>query len=112
MVEADAAYEMGDPSDPSHPSSGRCRASTARDQIHGQVEASVRGGRPAAARRHGPDAAGRLVPADRARPASGPASRRTTRRCSGRSRPIIEAADERRAIAIANASEFGLGSGV
>ena len=66
MVEAMRAYEMGDPRDP-HTRLGPLQSVAARDQIHAQVEASVRGGARLLLGGTVPDSAGRLVPADRAR---------------------------------------------
>jgi succinate-semialdehyde dehydrogenase/glutarate-semialdehyde dehydrogenase len=110
MVEAMRAYEMGDPRDP-HTRLGPLQSVAARDQIHAQVEASVRAGARLLLGGTVPGSAGRLVSADgaRRRPRGQPAH---DEEVFGPVAAIIEAADEREAIAIANASEFGLGSGV
>jgi len=110
MVEAMRAYQLGDPRDP-RTRLGPLQSVAARDQIHAQVEASVRAGARLLLGGTVPDRPGAWYPATvladvrRGQPAHddevfGPVA------------AIIEAADEREAIAIANASEFGLGSGV
>jgi len=110
MVEAMRAYELGDPRDP-HTRLGPLQSAAARDQIHAQVEASVRGGARRLLGGAVPDRPGAWYPPTvlagvrRGQPAH-------DEEVFGPVAAIIEAADEREAIAIANASEFGLGSGV
>jgi len=110
MVESMRGYEMGDPRDP-RTRLGPLVSVAARDQIHEQVEASVRAGARRLIGGTVPDRAGAWYPptvlAD-VRPGQ-PAD---DEEVFGPVAAIIEAADEREAIAIANASEFGLGSGV
>ena len=110
MVESMRGYEMGDPRDP-RTRLGPLVSVAARDQIHEQVEASVRAGARRLIGGTVPDRAGAWYPptvlAD-VRPGQ-PAH---DEEVFGPVAAIIEAADEREAIAIANASEFGLGSGV
>ena len=110
MVESMRGYEMGDPRDP-RTRLGPLVSVAARDQIHEQVEASVRAGARLLIGGTVPDRAGAWYPptvlAD-VRPGQ-PAH---DEEVFGPVAAIIEAADEREAIAIANASEFGLGSGV
>ena len=110
MVESMRGYEMGDPRDP-RTRLGPLVSVAARDQIHEQVEASVRAGARRLIGGTVPDRAGAWYPptvlAD-VRPGQ-PAH---DEEVFGPIAAIIEAADEREAIAIANASEFGLGSGV
>jgi len=110
MVESMRGFEMGDPRDP-RTRLGPLVSVAARDQIHEQVEASVRAGARRLIGGTVPDRAGAWYPptvlAD-VRPGQ-PAH---DEEVFGPVAAIIEAADEREAIAIANASEFGLGSGV
>ena len=110
MVEAMRAYELGDPRDPAT-RLGPLQSVAARDQIHAQVEASVRAGARLLLGGVVPRSQGRGT-RRRCSRTSAAGSRRTTRKCSGRSPRSSKRADERDAIAIANASEFGLGSGV
>ncbi|HEY3634477.1 MAG TPA: NAD-dependent succinate-semialdehyde dehydrogenase [Caldimonas sp.] len=110
LVAAMRGYEMGDPRDP-HTKLGPMQSVAARDQIHAQVEASVRGGARLLLGGVVPDRRGAWYPptvlADvvRGQPAH-------DEEVFGPVAAVIEAADERDAIAIANDSEFGLGSGV
>ncbi len=110
LVEAMRAFEMGDPRD-AGTKLGPMQSVAARDQIHAQVEASVRGGAKLLLGGGVPKKPGAWYPptvlsnVSAGQPAHddevfGPVA------------AIIEAADERDAVAIANASEFGLGSGV
>jgi succinate-semialdehyde dehydrogenase/glutarate-semialdehyde dehydrogenase len=110
MVEAMRAYEMGDPRDP-HTRLGPLQSAAARDQIHAQVEASVRAGARLLLGGTVPDRPGAWYPPTVLAGVRGgqPAH---DEEVFGPVAAIIEAADEREAIAIANASEFGLGSGV
>ena len=110
MVEAMRAYELGDPRDP-HTRLGPLQSVAARDQIHAQVEASVRAGARLLLGGAVPAQPGAWYPPTvlAAVRAGQPAH---DEEVFGPVAAIIEAADERDAIAIANASEFGLGSGV
>jgi succinate-semialdehyde dehydrogenase / glutarate-semialdehyde dehydrogenase len=110
LVDAMRAYEMGDPRDP-HTRMGPLQSVAARDQIHAQVQASVRAGARLLLGGTVPAQPGAWYPptvlADvrKGQPAH-------DEEVFGPVAAIIEVADEREAIAIANASEFGLGSGV
>jgi succinate-semialdehyde dehydrogenase/glutarate-semialdehyde dehydrogenase len=110
LVKAMRTFVMGDPRE-AGTKLGPMQSVAARDQIHAQVEASVRGGARLLVGGVVPDKPGAWYPPTvlggvvAGQPAHddevfGPVA------------AIIEAADERDAIAIANASEFGLGSGV
>jgi succinate-semialdehyde dehydrogenase/glutarate-semialdehyde dehydrogenase len=110
LVEAMRAYTMGDPRDEAT-RFGPLQSVAARDQIHAQVEAQHPRRRAPAARRPHLGSTGRLVPGDgaeRRRPGQ-PAH---DDEVFGPVAAVIEARDEDDAIEIANASEFGLGSGV
>ncbi|MGH6622601.1 MAG: aldehyde dehydrogenase family protein, partial [Burkholderiaceae bacterium] len=110
LVKAMQTYEMGDPRD-ARTKLGPMQSVAARDQIHAQVEASIQGGARLLLGGVVPDRPGAWYPptvlADVR--AGQPAH---DDEVFGPVAAIIEAADERDAIAIANASEFGLGSGV
>ena len=82
LVVAMRAYAIGDPRDPAH----RARAAAERRRARPGPRPGQRASRRAraAARRRDARPARRLVPGDRARQASAPASRRTTRRYSAR----------------------------
>jgi succinate-semialdehyde dehydrogenase/glutarate-semialdehyde dehydrogenase len=110
LVEAMRAFEMGDPRD-AKTRLGPLQSVAARDQIHAQVEASVRGGARLLLGGVVPTRPGAWYPATvlAGVTAGQPAH---DDEVFGPVAAIIEAADEREAIAIANASEFGLGSGV
>jgi succinate-semialdehyde dehydrogenase / glutarate-semialdehyde dehydrogenase len=110
LVEAMRAYEMGDPRDP-RTRLGPMQSVAARDQIHAQVEASVRAGARLLLGGFVPDRRGAWYPATVLGDvvAGQPAH---DEEVFGPVAAIIEAADEGAAIAIANASEFGLGCGV
>jgi succinate-semialdehyde dehydrogenase/glutarate-semialdehyde dehydrogenase len=110
LVEAMRAYEPGDPRDPAT-KLGPLQSVAARDEVHAQVEASVRAGARLLLGGVVPAQAGAWYPPTvlgdvrAGQPAHddevfGPVA------------AVIEARDEAEAIAIANASEFGLGSGV
>jgi succinate-semialdehyde dehydrogenase/glutarate-semialdehyde dehydrogenase len=101
------------PADPRDPATrlGPLQSVAARDEVHAQVEASIAAGARLLLGGVVPDRAGAWYPATvltdvrKGQPAHddevfGPVA------------AIIEARDEQEAIAIANASEFGLGSGV
>ena len=110
MVEAMRAWEMGDPRQP-QTRLGPLVSVAAREQIHAQVDKSVSAGARLLLGGRRPDRSGAWYPptvlAD-VRPGQ-PAY---DEEVFGPVAAIIEAVDERDAIAIANASEFGLGSGV
>ena len=110
LVEAMRAYEMGDPRDP-HTRLGPLQSVAARDQIHAQVEASVRAGARLLLGGTLPAQPGAWYPPTvlAGVRAGQPAH---DDEVFGPVAAVIEAADEHDAIAIANASEFGLGSGV
>jgi succinate-semialdehyde dehydrogenase/glutarate-semialdehyde dehydrogenase len=110
MVEAMHAYQMGDPSD-SRTRLGPLQSVAARDQIHAQVEASVRGGARLLLGGRVPTPPGAWYPPT-VLAGVRPGQPAYDEEVFGPVAAIIEAADERDAIAIANASEFGLGSGV
>jgi succinate-semialdehyde dehydrogenase/glutarate-semialdehyde dehydrogenase len=110
MVEAMHAYEMGDPSDP-RTRLGPLQSVAARDQIHAQVEASVSGGARLLLGGRVPTQPGAWYPPTVLAGAR-PGQPAYDEEVFGPVAAIIEAADERDAIAIANASEFGLGAGV
>ena len=110
FVKAMSAYVPGDPRDPAT-KLGPLQSVAARDEVHAQVEASVAAGAKLLLGGVVPDRPGAWYPATvltevrQGQPAHddevfGPVA------------AIIEARDEQEAIAIANASEFGLGSGV
>lgn len=110
LVKSMQAFEMGDPRE-AHTKLGPMQSVAARDQIHAQVEASIRGGARLLLGGTIPDKPGAWYPptvltnVTSGQPAHddelfGPVA------------SIIEAVDERAAIVIANTSEFGLGSGV
>jgi len=110
LVEAMRRYEMGDPRDPAT-KLGPLQSVAARDQIHAQVERSIRTGAKLLLGGEIPDRPGAWYPATvlgNVRPGQ-PAH---DDEVFGPVAAVIEAADEHDAIAIANASEFGLGSGV
>ena len=110
FTDAMRAYVPGDPRDPAT-RLGPLQSVAARDQVHAQVEASVRGGARLLL--------GGVVPAPRGAwyPATvltdvAPGQPAHDDEVFGPVAAIIEARDEADAIAIANASEFGLGSAV
>jgi len=110
MVDAMRRYEMGDPRDPAT-KLGPLQSVEARDQIHAQVQASIAKGARLLLGGVLPDRPGAWYPATvlgNVRPGQ-PAH---DDEVFGPVAAVIEAASEREAIAIANASEFGLGSGV
>jgi succinate-semialdehyde dehydrogenase/glutarate-semialdehyde dehydrogenase len=110
LVEAMRKFEMGDPT---HPATrlGPLQSVEARDEIHAQVLASVRGGARLLLGGVLPQRHGAWYPATVLTDvvAGQPAH---DDEVFGPVAAIIEAADEADAIRIANASEFGLGSGV
>jgi len=110
FVAAMRAYEPGDPRDPKT-KLGPMQSVAARDQVHAQVEASVRAGAKLLLGGVVPDRPGAWYPPTVLTdvPPGQPAH---DDEVFGPVAAIIEADDEAEAIAIANASEFGLGSAV
>ena len=110
LVEAMRRYEMGDPRDPGT-TLGPLQSVDARDHIHVQVQESIQHGAKLLLGGLVPDRPGAWYPPTvlgDVRPGQ-PAH---DDEVFGPVAAVIEAADEQDAIAIANASEFGLGSGV
>jgi succinate-semialdehyde dehydrogenase/glutarate-semialdehyde dehydrogenase len=110
LVEAMRGYEMGDPTQPGT-RLGPMQSVKARDEIHLQVTESVRTGARLLLGGRVPDRPGAWYPAtvlSDVRPGQ-PAH---DQEVFGPVAAIIAAEDEADAIHIANASEFGLGSGV
>jgi succinate-semialdehyde dehydrogenase/glutarate-semialdehyde dehydrogenase len=110
MVDAMRGYEMGDPAKEGT-KLGPMQSVRARDEIHRQVVESLRKGARLLLGGHVPDRPGAWYPATvltnvfSGQPAH-------DEEVFGPVAAIIAADDERDAIRIANASEFGLGSGV
>jgi succinate-semialdehyde dehydrogenase/glutarate-semialdehyde dehydrogenase len=110
LVEAMGGYEMGDPTKEGT-KLGPLQSVEARDEIHRQVEESVANGAKLLLGGKVPDRPGAWYPATvltdvrSGQPAH-------DEEVFGPVAAIIAAADEADAIRIANASEFGLGSGV
>jgi succinate-semialdehyde dehydrogenase/glutarate-semialdehyde dehydrogenase len=110
LVQAMRTYVPGDPRDPAT-NLGPLQSVAARDEVHAQVEASVAAGARLLLGGVVPDRPGAWYPPTvltNVRPGQ-PAH---DDEVFGPVAAIIEAADEREAVAIANASEYGLGSGV
>jgi succinate-semialdehyde dehydrogenase/glutarate-semialdehyde dehydrogenase len=99
FVEVMASYAMGDPRDEAT-KLGPLQSVKARDEIHDQVRKSIDKGASLLLGGEVPDRSGAWYPATVLTNVFGPVA------------AIIEAADEAEAIRIANASPFGLGSGV
>ena len=110
FVAAMRAYEPGDPRDPAT-RLGPLQSVAARDQVHAQVEASVRGGAKLLLGGVVPEKPGAWYPPTVLTDVA-PGQPAHDDEVFGPVAAIIEARDEADAIAIANASEFGLGSGV
>ena len=110
LVEAMRAYEMGDPRDAAT-KLGPLVSVEARDQIHAQVQESIAKGATLLLGGVVPDRPGAWYPATVLGNVK-PGQPAHDDEVFGPVAAVIEAADEREAIAIANASEFGLGSGV
>jgi len=110
LVEAMRAYTMGDPRDEAT-RFGPLQSVAARDQIHAQVEASVRAGARLLLGGRVPDRPGAWYPATVLSDVA-PGQPAHDDEVFGPVAAVIEARDEDDAIEIANASEFGLGSGV
>ena len=110
MVEAMRHYEMGDPRDPAT-KLGPLQSVEARDQIHAQVQESIAKGATLLLGGVLPDRPGAWYPATVLGNVK-PGQPAHDDEVFGPVAAVIEAASEQDAIAIANASEFGLGSGV
>jgi succinate-semialdehyde dehydrogenase/glutarate-semialdehyde dehydrogenase len=110
LVEAMRAYAMGDPRDAAT-KLGPLQSVAARDQIHAQVQESLAKGATLLLGGTVPDRPGAWYPATVLGNVK-PGQPAHDDEVFGPVAAVIEAADERDAIAIANASEFGLGSGV
>lgn len=110
MVEAMRRYEMGDPADAAT-KLGPMQSVAARDEVHEQVKASIAKGAKLLLGGTVPDKAGAWYPPTVLTDvvAGQPAH---DEEIFGPVAAIITARDEADAIAIANESEFGLGSGV
>ena len=110
LVDAMRGYEPGDPRDPAT-RLGPLQSVAARDQVHAQVEASVRSGARLLLGGVVPSMPGAWYPETVLTDvrAGQPAH---DDEVFGPVAAVIEARDEADAIAIANASPFGLGSGV
>ncbi len=110
LVEAMRAYTMGDPRDEAT-RFGPLQSVAARDQIHAQVEASIRAGARLLLGGRISDRPGAWYPATVLSDVA-PGQPAHDDEVFGPVAAVIEARDEDDAIEIANASEFGLGSGV
>ncbi len=110
LVQAMRHYEMGDPRDPAT-KLGPLQSVAARDQIHAQVQESIANGATLLLGGVVPDRPGAWYPATVLGNVK-PGQPAHDDEVFGPVAAVIEAADEQDAIAIANASEFGLGSGV
>ncbi len=110
MAEAMAAYEMGDPRDEAA-KLGPLQSVKARDDVHTQVQASIAGGARLLLGGEVPDRPGAWYPAT-VLTGVGPGQPAHDDEVFGPVAAIIEAKDEAEALSIANASPFGLGSGV
>jgi succinate-semialdehyde dehydrogenase/glutarate-semialdehyde dehydrogenase len=110
LVEAMRHYEMGDPRDPAT-KLGPLQSVAARDQIHAQVQESIAKGATLLLGGTVPDRPGAWYPATVLGNVK-PGQPAHDDEVFGPVAAVIEAASEQDAIAIANASEFGLGSGV
>jgi len=110
LVEAMRGYEMGDPATEGT-RLGPMQSAKARDEIHKQVEGSVAKGAKLLLGGTVPDRAGAWYPATVLTDVR-PGQPAHDEEVFGPVAAIIAAEDEADAIRIANASEFGLGSGV
>ncbi|MFL6720326.1 MAG: NAD-dependent succinate-semialdehyde dehydrogenase [Sphingomonas sp.] len=110
LVEAMRAYQMGDPAKPGT-RLGPMQSVKARDQIHRQVEESIARGARLLLGGEVPDRPGAWYPATVLADVR-PGQPAHDEEVFGPVAAIITAADEADAVRIANASEFGLGSGV
>ena len=110
LVEAMRAYSMGDPRDAAT-KLGPLQSVAARDQIHEQVQQSIAKGAELMLGGVIPDQPGAWYPATVLGNVK-PGQPAHDDEVFGPVAAVIEAVDEQDAIRIANASEFGLGSGV
>jgi succinate-semialdehyde dehydrogenase/glutarate-semialdehyde dehydrogenase len=110
FVEAMKAYAMGDPRD-EETKLGPLQSVKARDEIHDQVRKSIDKGARLLLGGEVPDRPGAWYPATVLTDVN-PGMPAYDEEVFGPVAAIIEAADEGEAIRIANASRFGLGSGV
>ncbi len=110
FVEAMRAYTIGDPRDPAT-RLGPLQSVAARDQVHEQVQESIAKGAKLLLGGVIPDRPGAWYPATVLGNVK-PGQPAHDDEVFGPVAAVIEADDEQDAIAIANASEFGLGSGV
>ncbi len=110
LVEAMGAYVMGDPRQ-AETKLGPLQSVAARDEIHDQVRRSVENGARILLGGEIPDRPGAWYPATVLTDVK-PGQAAHDEEVFGPVAAIIEAQDEADAIRIANASEFGLGSGV
>jgi succinate-semialdehyde dehydrogenase/glutarate-semialdehyde dehydrogenase len=110
LTDAMRAYEMGDPSKEGT-KLGPMQSVKARDEIHRQISESVRKGARLLLGGHVPDRPGAWYPATVLTNVL-PGQPAHDEEVFGPVAAIIAANDEADAIRIANASEFGLGSGV
>jgi succinate-semialdehyde dehydrogenase/glutarate-semialdehyde dehydrogenase len=110
MVEAMRGFEMGDPRD-ENTRLGPMQSIEARDHIHAQVKASVERGARLLLGGEVPDRPGAWYPATVLADVR-PGQPAHDEEVFGPVAAIIAADDEADAIRIANASEYGLGSGV
>lgn len=110
LAERMAAYRMGDPRDPTT-MLGPMESVAARDQIHDQVRRSVEAGARLLTGGEVPDRPGAWYPPTVLTDVK-PGMAAYDEEVFGPVAAVIEAAGEAEAIAIANASPFGLGSGV
>jgi len=110
LVEKLSAYAMGDPRAPAT-RLGPMSSVHARDEIHDQVQKSVAAGARLLLGGSLPDRPGAWYPAT-VLAGVRPGQPAHDEEIFGPVAAVIEAADETDAIRIANASEFGLGSGV
>jgi succinate-semialdehyde dehydrogenase/glutarate-semialdehyde dehydrogenase len=110
LVEAMRAYEMGDPTQEGT-KLGPMQSAKARDEIHKQVEESIAKGAKLLLGGTVPDRQGAWYPATVLTDVC-PGQPAHDAEVFGPVAAIIAADDEADAIRIANASEFGLGSGV
>jgi succinate-semialdehyde dehydrogenase / glutarate-semialdehyde dehydrogenase len=105
-----AAFRMGDPRDPAT-KLGPMQSVKARDDIHDQVRKSLAAGARLLAGGEVPDRPGAWYPPTVLSDV-GPGMPAYEQEVFGPVAAVIEAAGEDQAISIANASRFGLGSGV
>jgi succinate-semialdehyde dehydrogenase/glutarate-semialdehyde dehydrogenase len=110
LVEAMRGYAIGDPRDPAT-KLGPLNSPAARDQVHEQVQKSLANGAKLLLGGVIPEQPGAWYPPTVLGNVK-PGQPAYDDEVFGPVAAIIEAADEQDAIAIANASEFGLGSGV